>query len=324
MKEYILDKYDFKKYLLKNLEKTRQQDLIFWKNTIPMPVDVVYDMFAERGELFSLYLDHIGAACLLSYARKCEGGQWHQEIVGQPGKESRKKRNEFLELFKKYLASSPLPKLLDEMAGMLMLADYRPEEERFVEALCHNGKKYDRLYLPVKFRNLIDAWFPELLEYIAVRNNDMFSNVVADQLKIYRMGFADAFAGMFNKLVDFIIDNNDSGNTLSSNASSVKLIHLKVPPVAGLSISQDKVKDGSLWGISYGNSTNNYTLNASHPFYDWIKSGALSAEQVFAAMIECLASIEGGTFSPYDVKLLETHRVELSRRLRLKAEEKAT
>ncbi len=77
MKTYIIDKYDYKKYLLSELPDTRQEDLIFWKKTIPMPVDLVYEIFEKRGELFSLYLHHIGAvvlyACSAMPWKKTEG-----------------------------------------------------------------------------------------------------------------------------------------------------------------------------------------------------------------------------------------------------------
>jgi hypothetical protein len=321
MKTYSLNKYDFKKYLLAELPDTRQEDLIFWKKTIPMPVDLVYDIFEKRAELFSLYLHHIGAACLFSYALEKEGRNWQVELARQPTKENSKQYSELISLFIKHLAGSNVLPMLNELAGALMLTSFIANEQLLVQALCHEGRKYKRIYIPAKFKALITPYFPDILNYISNSNQDMFSNVVADELKIYRMGFADAFAGMFNKMIDFITDNTSSPTVTYASASDIKLIHLNKDPAPYVNIRHDKVTDGSLWGIFYKDSKNNYVLNSSHPFFDLVKTNGINSEQTFVAIIEGLATIEGETFLDGDLKIIENLRQELSRKLRLKAEE---
>lgn len=320
MKEYNLDKYDFKKYLLAELPDTRQEELIFWKKTIPMPVDLVYGLFEKRGELFSSYLHHIGAACLFAYAMKENATDWPNELSKQPTKSNIPQRADLIMLFDKYIAASRVVPMLNELSGILMITSFQVNVQILVDALCHEGRKYKRLYLPVRFRAVVSRQFPYILDHIALSNNDMFSNVVADVLKVYRMGFADAFAGMFNKMIDFIAENSGTGVT-SASASSLKLVHLVQTSANGLDINYDKVSDGSLWEVYYKNSRNNYTLNAAHPFFDMVKKKAISSEQAFAMIVEELAAIEGDTFRDADLKVVQNLRQELSRQLRLKAEE---
>src|ERR1700748_1909446 len=78
------EKYNFRNYLLAELPDTRQEDLIFWKKTIPMPVDLVYEIFEKRGILLKKYLEHIGAAALFAYALQKEGRDWKTELGEQP------------------------------------------------------------------------------------------------------------------------------------------------------------------------------------------------------------------------------------------------
>ena len=37
----------------------------------------------------------------------------------------------------------------------------------------------------------------------------MFGNIISDTLGVYRSGFSDAFAAIFNKLLDFLLEQNN-------------------------------------------------------------------------------------------------------------------
>ena len=63
MEKITLNKQDFKKHLLANLPDSRQEELIFWKKKIPLPIDLIYKIFDKRGELIKIYLDHISSFC---------------------------------------------------------------------------------------------------------------------------------------------------------------------------------------------------------------------------------------------------------------------
>ena len=80
METQTLNKHDFKKYLLEKLPDSRQEELIFWKKGIPLPIDLVYKIFDQRGELLKIYLDHLSAVSLYSYSTKIESSNYELEI----------------------------------------------------------------------------------------------------------------------------------------------------------------------------------------------------------------------------------------------------
>ncbi|MBT0812969.1 hypothetical protein KIH41_16905 [Litoribacter ruber] len=321
---YTLNKYDFKKYLLAELPDTRQEELIFWKKTIPMPVDLIYNIFDFRGELFAKYIDHIGAAYLYMHMLKSTGKAYRTEMETQPTKSNRVKETSLRNHFIEGLKDTDIRRMMGEMADILMLSGYNPEPERFLEAICHEGKKYKRLYLPKQMREIITRYNPELLESIGLSNWDMYSNVVADVLKIYRMGFADAFSGIFNKLLEFIIRHSGSSTARGnySSAAGLKIIQddaghaLNEPePIYG------RISDGSIWEPRYSNAKSAYIINKHHPFIHLLKSNSYNSEEIIREFISSLAEIENETIRDTERLIIENLRNDLSRKLRIKAEE---
>ena len=319
---YMLEKYDFRNYLLDKLPDTRQEELIFWKNTIPMPVDLIYGIFEKRGILLGKYLEHIGAACLLAYALEKEGEDWVSQLANQPTKENRPQVPRLKQLFSRHFSGSRVLTMLQRLAEALLLNDFTTNEDALAEALCHDGRKYKRLYLPASLKPVIDEYYPKIRRYIAVSNADMFSNVVADELKIYRMGFADAFSGIFNKLIDFILDHATPGQKSYSSASAFRVISNNPAPEKTYSNGiYGKVSDGSIWEPVYRDSRTSFVLNPKHPFCDWLKSKGPAAEEVIAEFIRVMAVLENETINDRERLVLETQRSQVSRALRLRAEE---
>lgn len=322
MKNYSLDKYDFKNYLLEKLVDTRQEELIFWKKTIPMPIDVLYNIFEKRGDLLNLYLQHLGAACLFKFAIDKEGGDGSSALAGQPTGKNKLEYIARLELLKRHFSESNVAIMLNELANYLMLKNFIVDEKSLTNALCHEGRKYKRIYVPSQFRTIVVQFFPEIFTQIAISNGDMFSNVVADELNIYRMGFGDAFTGIFNKLLDFIIENSMPGNVSYANASDLKLIFLKDDNTQSLDISYGRVIDGSLWELFYKNSKTSIILNSIHPFIDLAKKQKITQEEILKDVLEALAEIEIETLRDADLKVIENMRQDFSRKLRIMAEKK--
>ena len=319
--KYALEKYDFRNYLLDTLKDTRQEELIFWKNTIPMPVDLLYEIFEKRGTLLKKYLDHIGAACLYGYAAEKEGRNQKEILSGQPTKENIPEARTLKKLLGRHMEKSRVRTLLKELAEMLLLNDYAPDEDSLVSVLCHDGRKYKRLYLPAALRTEISGYFPEVLEHIAVSNADMFSNVVADELHIYRMGFADAFSGIFNKLIDFVLEHSRAGNDGRASASAYRITGgLRKRELDGVPVVYGRVGDGSIWEPVWENSLSTFVLNSMHPFCDRVKSRGNGAEEVFATMVQVMAELENESLNNTDIRVLERFRQDLSRRLRLAME----
>ena len=319
MEKQTLDKYSFKKYLLTELHDTRQDELIFWKNTIPMPIDLIYGIFDRRGELLRKYLDHIAAACLYGYALREEEDNWQEQLETQPNKANRANTITLSELFNKYRDSSRINIMLEEIADLLLLDGYKNDTGNLVEALCHEGRKYKRLYLPPKIRAIINQYFPYILDHIGKSNWDMFSNVVADELRIYRMGFADAFSGIFNKLIDFQLSfaSNKKGHATISN---IKITSSPNPPNR-VDVSYGFVSDGSIWEPQYDNGSTTFVLNKQHTFCDYVGGLGTSAEQVLVLLAGAFAEAENETMRDTERRVIEILRQDISRKLRLKMED---
>jgi hypothetical protein len=321
MPVYTLDKYDFKKFLLAELPDTRQEDLIFWKNTIPMPVDLIYGIFEKRGELLRLYLDHIGAACLFAYAVKAEGDDWVTALEAQPTKDNRESLDELQQRLNRHLQSSGVLPMLFELAARLGLRGYSPSHITLAEALCHTGRKYKRLYLPASLRDIVFAEFPQVLRHIALSNWDMFSNVVADELGVYRMGFADAFSGIFNKLLDFIIRHITPGGQGGVSTSDITVRQQQAAPSTASAVLFDRVSDGSIWEPRYLNADTTLVVNQKHPFWELVRRQGQGAEDIIVQLLSSLAELENETVRDGDRKTIEVLRQDVSRRLRIQVEE---
>ena len=317
---YTLEKYDFRNYLLAELKDTRQEEFIFWKNTIPVPVDLIYTMFEKRGLLLKKYLDHIGAACLYAFAVKKDGGDWKAELARQPTKDNRPQVKELSRLLKKYYDRSGVANMLKQLAEILLLNDFATDAEALAQSLCHDGRKYKRLYLPSQAKAMIGQSFPDILSCIAISNGDMFSNVVCDELHVYRMGFADAFSTIFNKLIDFVLDHSETGRKSYSSASAYAVTDIGVYEVNEPPASYGKVSDGSIWEPVYKDSVTGYIINSNHPFYGWIRSKGPEAQEIFVSMIAAMAQFENDIIKDSDKTVVERFRQDVSRNLRLQTE----
>jgi hypothetical protein len=324
MEAYSLNKYDFKNYLLKELPDTRQIELIFWKKTIPMPVDLVYGIFEKRGELLKKYIDHIGAVYVFGYAHRIAGSNWAEAIEKQPTKDNLQNRKELVSAISLNLHRSNVVTMLKEIADKLLLYNYEIDEERIFAALCHEGRKYKRLYIPSSVREIINRFDTKLLKHIAQSNGDMFSNVVADELRVYRMGFADAFTGIFNKLIDFILSFSSQGKRAYVSASDIRLARVielsdnVKEPLHGI------VLDGSMWEPRFINGSTTCVLNEDHPYGIYVKQQGKGAEKVLSDFAYFLAEVENETVKDSYRRVIEILRQELSRKLRLRAEKAVT
>lgn len=320
----MLNKYDFKNYLLNNLKNTRQTDLIFWKNDIPMPVDVIYGIFEKRAELLKKYIDHIGAAFIYSYIYRGEGKDWTKAMAAHPTKKNLPLMPELRTKIRDHLEKSKVKIMLKEIADLLLLYNYDINENRLADALCHHGKKYNRLYIPASVKEVINKYDTELLTYKKKDKTDMFSNVVADELKIYRMGFADAFAGIFNMLIDFIISFSGKGKKGYVSASDTRLVPVKDNSRSNPEILYGIVLDGSVWEPRYVNSGTSFTLNENHPYCNYVGLKGTAALEIFHEFVQYLSELENEALRDSDRKPIEILRQELSRKLRIKAEQMVT
>lgn len=318
MEAQTLNKHDFKKYLLEKLPDSRQEELIFWKRGIPLPIDLVYKIFDHRGELLKIYLDHLSAVSLYSYSVKVEIPNYELEINNLPSSDNERKKTKLEDQFHKYYLESKISTLTGVLAERLFLEEYNFTEDNYFTAICHEGRKYKRLYLPLKIKESIKTYDSELLNIVGVSNGDMFGNIVADELGVYRSGFSDAFAAIFNKLLDFILERTNEKQISASTASRIKISQGQEPEGPYLKMNSGKIEDGSLWEPKYTDAKSSFILNSKHPYYELIhkKTGI----EVLVDIVSQSALIENETIRDSTSKILETYRQDISRKLRLIAE----
>lgn len=316
-----MDKYEFKKALLSDLPDTKQDELIFWKKKIPMPVDLVYRMFDDRAAILGIYADHLMAAYLFAFGEKQMGRNWVTQLEKQPSSDNLEIQNELRKLYHDNLTDSRIAILQEELNSLLLIPEHSFGEEKFLQAICHQGKKYKRLYMSAPLKTVFQKFMPELLDHISVSNGDMFSNVVADMLGVYRMGFADAFSVMFNKLIDYTVENSLSGSTDYSREARIVVIQEQASTTQEPGVHYGKVRDGSLFEPLYKNSHTDVVININHPFCIRSKQSGIDTVKVMEELVFEMAIIENETLRDSERKVLEIFRQNFSRRLRLKIEE---
>lgn len=318
METQTLNKLDFKKYLLDKLLDSRQEELIFWKKGIPLPIDLVYRIFDQRGELLKLYLDHLSAVSLYSYSAKIESSNFALDVSNAPSGGNKTNPGIFIDKFQKYYLKSKISDLTNVLAAKLFVVEYRFTVDNFITAICHEGRKYKRLYLPLKIKQSIKVYDSELLKTVGVSNGDMFGNIVADKLGVYRSGFSDAFAAIFNKLLDFILEKSDGKIIGNSSASNIRITQSSESEMPYSKINTGSIIDGSLWEPKYFNANSSFIINDKHPYFEIINTK--SALEVLIDIASQSALIENETIKDSTSKVLEIYRQDISRKLRLIAE----
>jgi hypothetical protein len=193
---YVFDSIDFKNYLLESSITFRVEGLCVWVNKIPIPVDLFDQMFNDSSRYFKVYLDHVMGAVLLGSAIH------HKVIIGfslvdfPSGAIVDKNKNLLLNVLKKELKDNfqVYDNFVSDISDDLGIRGYQIQEVSLIDALSHQGKKYMRIYCPIEIKDRIKESFPEVMKGFSLSNGDMFGNVIADDLGVYRSGFNDALA----------------------------------------------------------------------------------------------------------------------------------
>ena len=135
-------------------------------------------------------------------------------------------------------------------------------------------------------------------------NTDMFGNIIADRYNIYRSGFSDALAIIFNALLEFKI-------LCSGRGSGLQRLNLIVGRAEGIDVRSGQTTDGSLWEPGYDDD-HFVTLNIEHPL---LRNKVESESLKLAELLYYLAEFENNQYSDTQRKLLENMRQEVSRGL---------
>lgn len=303
---YTYDLPDFKRFLNDHNPSYRTDGLIFWQNRIPLPVDLFNRIFGEGDYFLELYLDHLLAAVISRTHTRAVLGN-HIVFPELPGNAVRQRIHEVTRALAEIIDSKNNYKKTAAILGELLgMEAYRPNSARLAEALCHQGKKYARLYCPVAFRDVLEEEHPGALLQIATDNTDMFGNLIADHYDIYRSGFSDALAIIFNQLLEFRLL---SGGRISS----LQRVALAMDDdTSGISVELKRTRDGSLWEPDYSDD-HLLRINPEHPFFRFAVDGG--ATDCLSELLFTFSKFENSQFSDTQRKLLENMRQEISREL---------
>lgn len=319
MTEYQNTKYDFKKYLLDNLNDAHQDELIFWKKSIPLPIDLVYKIFDESQELIGKYCVHILSLAVMECyysAKKIDFIQLNE----LPSSQICKSISASI-IFKEYSEHKKIQALRELLKSTFHFKELAFDEFDFINSISHDGRKYRRLYVPKELKNSISKIIPVLHDAIGVSNGDMFGNIVADYLKIYRSGFSDAFAAIFNKLIDFHLQFSHDFKESYGNHQKIKVSQVSDPNLSNeYKTSLEKIPDGALWEPAYIDARIVMRINQNHPYWNLVSANKISSAKVFQDILSQLNSLEFESVKESNKKYLENLRYELSRSLRVSAE----
>jgi len=301
--DYQFDVSDFKAYLKDKNPKYRVEGLTFWKTTIPLPIDLFNKIFDDSGIILSEYINHLTAAIIVFTEREVFEELFLISVDQLPSKDLINKKSLVIKWLEDLFENNKsYQHFMLNVSEALSLESISIDPEGITKALCHEGRKYSRLAYPKPLKVYV-AEFP-LAVSICTKNTDMFGNIIADRYSIYRSGFSDALAIIFNALIDFkLICNN--------HETIVQRINLNIDNPGNNEYKLEKTQDGSLWEPNY---TKNHLvkINVEHPF---IKTLPPQDTKHITDILYFLSEFEDSQFSDSQRKVLENMRQEVSKSL---------
>ncbi|MDC1211373.1 hypothetical protein N8087_05565 [Porticoccaceae bacterium] len=309
--KHVFDHPGFKKYLLTEEGKFKEDGMSIWFNMIPIPLDLFDRFFDSWRDYFALYLDHLMVSIILANnINELTAMELSFDDFPTDGL-SLESIDDLKTIIANSLNSDSTYQLVgQEISNTLGVEGYIIELSALMNALAHKGKKYERLFMPRFVRTLISRYYPRALDKVATRNGDMFGNIIADGIGLYRAGFGDALSALFNKLLDYKIDKCSG---IISLENSVKL---RFESSTDCSID-DRVlhipsSDGCLWQPFFDGDVK-MKLNPNHPFYKTIADSG-NPQAIFQMLLK-LSEFERNSSSNRELELLENFRRNLSRGL---------
>jgi hypothetical protein len=303
---YQYDLSDFKRYLNDKSPKYRVDGLIFWQNRIPLPIDLFNRIFNESDLIVTDYVYQIVASAVTFSHQDSFKQTFNIAVTDLPKSDLKKQVIALQDWLESYLIdNSSITRMAYEIADTLGIEDFKFSTHKVTNALQHQGKKYARIFMPSSIRKELDRI--SYCEGIGKDNTDMFGNIIADRYNIYRSGFSDALAIIFNALLDFRI-------LCSGRREHLQKIRIPEPIIANADVRVGKTSDGSLWEPSYEDD-HYVTINAEHPF---LRNLSQEQSKPLAEALFTLGVFENNQFSDTNRKFLENMRQTISRSLWIK------
>jgi hypothetical protein len=303
---YQYDLSDFKRYLKDKSPKYRVDGLIFWQNRIPLPIDLFNRIFNESDLIITDYIYQVVASAVAFSHRDSFEKKFNIAVSDLPKGDL--KRQVFV--LQSWLGdnltdSSSITHMAYEVADTLGIEDFEFSTDKVADAFQHQGKKYARIFMPEAVRKEFDRIVD--CEEVGKDNTDMFGNIIADRYNIYRSGFSDALAIIFNALLEFRILCSGRGKHLHK-------IRVISPMIENVDVRIGKTLDGSLWEPGYEDD-HYVTINSEHPL---LRNLSQEQSKPLAEVLFFLGEFESSQFSDSNKKFLENMRQTVSRSLWIK------
>ncbi len=303
---YEYDLADFKRYLYERNHSYRVDGLIFWQNRIPLPIDLFNQIFDESDLIVADFVYQVVASVAVFSGKQSFESTFGMEVTNLPTDRLKDQIPALSKWVAEHLpVNCRIIRMSYEISELLGLSGFEYSGERVVEALVHQGKKYARLFIPKQVKELTNAILG--CEPIGQDNTDMFGNIIADRYNIYRSGFSDALAIIFNALLEFTILFSGQGRILPK-------FRVTMASPADIDVRFGKTADGSLWEPGYGDD-HFITINTAHPVMKNLTQDQAGALEEFLFF---MGQYENSQFSDQNKKFIENMRQTISRNLWIK------
>ncbi|MGG6134527.1 hypothetical protein ACQV2E_01450 [Pantoea allii] len=303
---YHYELADFKRYLHEKNPNYRVDGLIFWQNRIPLPIDLFNKIFDESDLIVKDYIYQIVASLLIHIEKVSFENTFIFKVDNLPNEKLKQHEEKLFEWVNEHFQpTSNISMLGYEFAEILGLCEFVFLPEKVSAALTHQGKKYTRLYMPTQIRDKVINI--SQCETIGQDNTDMFGNIIADRYNIYRSGFSDALAIIFNALLEFRILCTAKGDKLPT-------FRVITPAITDVDVRFGKTLDGSLWEPGY-DEDHFIVINSEHPVMRHLLQ---DESKNLAEFLFFMGQYENSQFSDQNKKFIENMRQSISRSLWIK------
>jgi len=300
---------EFTNFCMKRNAGIRVDGDIVWSHRIPVPESLIKRIFFGAEGLLDAYLDHLISSIAIVIYDLSNNSNTLDELPSP--KFVADNSTLLIKIWTFAQSHEKFTQLQDVIIKSSGLGSYTPLDlPRFRQALKHKGKKYERLYVPTVLKNRIGEIAPKINHRVGISNGDMFGNVIADDLNIYRSGFCDAFAGVFKEYLEFKFLHFGS---VDPSLSALGVAREEIYPEIGVLIVS-KHQTNSLWEPCLGvQGAINARVNEAHPL---LLSDHLNEKEKLDLIILALSYEEMGTMSESEKELIESFRQRVSQTLK--------
>ena len=297
-------RYTYKEFLSfcqQSNDNIRLEADAVWYGKIPLPESLVKKLFFDAEKFLSIYLDHLISAYAIRTYDLLKGSHFsHSAPSSSLVSENRIQLQQVLPNARQNEKFNSIEANVVKASGLKTYVNLT--ESKFLHTVAHSGKKYERIYVPKKIKSYIAASAPRLNDKVGISNGDMFGNVIADELKIYRSGFSDAFAGIFREYLEFKFEFFGNLDPSLSTLGVVQKVHYDG---AG-SVLLSKHMQGQLWEPALGKDGGiDVKVNELHPLM--LKEGLSSTERLNLLLL-AFAHEEMNLMNDNDKELIEEFR----------------